>query len=49
MEFDVDAVDAAGVVKAVLDLVVAFGVEVTEEQYNAIVALAEAFAARDDV
>lgn len=48
MEFDVNAVDMPGVVKAVLDLVIAFGVEVSEEQYNAIVALAEAVAVRDD-
>ena len=48
MEFDVEAVDMPGVVKAVLDLVIAFGVEITEEQYNAVVALTEAVAARGD-
>lgn len=47
-QFDLEQVDLPGVVKAILDLAIAFGVEITEEQYNAVVALAEAVAVRDE-
>ena len=41
-----DGIDVAAVVKAVLDLAIACGLEVTPEQYAAVNALAEALVAR---
>ena len=43
-----DEIDVAAVVKAVLDLAIACGLEVTPEQYAAVNALADALVARGD-
>lgn len=48
VEFDVESVDVPAAVTATLDLLIAFGVEITGAQYSAVVALAEAVAVRGD-